>query len=67
MSDSIQLELDSVSKIGLAVQQNGVPVLRAVRIVNPGAEPIRDAKIILSSDPEFFPPVPVLVSQVPPG
>ena len=67
MSDSILLELDSVAKIGLAAQQNGVPVVRAVRIVNPGAEAIRDAKLVLASDPEFFPPVSVLVSQIRPG
>jgi hypothetical protein len=67
MPDSILLELDAVAKVGLAVQQNGVPIVRAVRIVNAGTETIRDARIVLSSDPEFFPPVPVLVSQILPG
>ncbi|MGI5870141.1 MAG: DUF3320 domain-containing protein [Kiritimatiellia bacterium] len=67
MTTSVLLEIDSVSKAGLAVQQNGVPLVRGVRIVNAGAEPIGDAKLVLSSDPEFFPPVPAFVSQVLPG
>ncbi len=67
MDDSIKLTIDSISKVGLAVHQNGVSVIRSITVTHSGVQTLRDHRVVVTSDPEFFTPVSVEVSEVPPG
>ncbi len=66
MDDTIQVTLDSISKVGLALHQNGVSVIRSVAVTNHGVNPLRDLRVTATSDPEFFTPFSVVISEIMP-
>lgn len=67
MNDTLMLTVDSISKIGLALHQNGVSILRSMSVTNRGVTTRRELRVVVKSDPEFFTPVTLMVSEIPPG
>lgn len=54
-------------RIGFALQQNDVPVIKSVRIENKSDAPIKDLRLTVSSDPDFAQPLELRIAQVDPG
>lgn len=67
MDDALMLAVDSISKVGLALHQNGVPIIRSISVTNRGAETRRDIRAVVTSDPAFFTPLSIMVAGIPPG
>lgn len=64
---TVDLELDYDRRIQLAMQQNGVPPIRMVRVTHRGAETLRDVVVRVSFDPVVAAPVEVTLGQLAPG
>ena len=67
MDDTLLVKLDSLSYVGLALHQNGMQIIRSLVLENKGKEPLRDLRVEIKSDPEFFTPVALAVSEMVPG
>ena len=61
----IRMELVSLPSVNFALQQNGIPTVRAVRIDNGTSRDIRDAELRISAAPPFFRPFRKTVSFIP--
>jgi len=48
---AVRVELDH--RINFAMQQNDVPVVQALHVVNQSDEPLRDLRVRISAEPEF--------------
>ncbi|MCP3904635.1 MAG: hypothetical protein GY715_13495 [Planctomycetes bacterium] len=48
---AVSIALDR--RINFAMQQNDVPVVQAIRVVNDGAEPLRDLRVRVTAEPGF--------------
>ena len=51
--EQIRIYLEIDSNISLALDQNGVPVIKSLRISNELDEKIRDVELVVDSDPDF--------------
>jgi hypothetical protein len=55
-SDVAAIQVDVAEKIGFVSQQNAVPPLRGIVIVNEAAEPLKKMTLTLETDPGFLAP-----------
>jgi very-short-patch-repair endonuclease len=53
---SVRIELEVSPRVSLALQQQGVPFIRAIRLVNPGAAPVDGLEVEVRADPPFLAP-----------
>lgn len=67
MDNTLLVKLDSLAYVGLALHQNGVQFIRSVVLENKGVEHLRDLRVEIKSDPEFFTPVELAVSEIAAG
>lgn len=63
----VRISIDLDPTVTFAMQQNDVPVVKALRISNPGAEPIRDLLVRIWSEPEFMAPWEKRIASIAPG
>jgi len=54
MNPSIRIEALVASKVSFASQQNLIPVLRELSIINDGEEHLKDVELTVGSEPVFF-------------
>jgi len=66
-SASLKVELDLDHRVNYAMQQNDIAIIKQLRVSNPAEEASRDLRIRISSEPEFFPPYELNVSEIAPG
>ena len=64
-SVSIDVELDSA--INYAMQQNGVPIIKLLRVTNLTDEQLDDLTVTITAQPEFFAPNVIMLSPLGPG
>lgn len=64
-SEQIRMEIQSLPVINFALQQNGMPIIRAIRIDNNTSEDLFDVVIRISSSPAFCRPFQKTISFIP--
>jgi very-short-patch-repair endonuclease/DNA polymerase III delta prime subunit len=67
MSAELNIIVDSISSAGIALQQNGVPVLRSVIFENTSDEVLHDLRVDIRSEPAFFKPLQFFISEIASG
>lgn len=67
MENSISLSLSAVKVINFAMQQNYVPVIRSVNILNNTASDIKNLKLVIKTEPGFTMPFETEIHSAPSG
>ena len=65
MSARIDVDLDS--RVNFAMQQNDVPVIKALRIENTGPVVLTDVRLVITADPSFAEPFEAAIDSILPG
>ena len=63
----VRLQIDALSNVNFALQQNGVGVVRALSIVNEGTEPLEDVTLCVTTSPQLSLPFHRQFSRIPAG
>ncbi len=53
MGEQVRLEIDMISVVNYALQQNGIPVIKGISIRNNSGTPIEEAELYISTKPEM--------------
>ncbi|HPF38105.1 MAG TPA: DUF3320 domain-containing protein [Phycisphaerae bacterium] len=61
------VDVDLDCRVNYAMQQNDIAVLKQLRISNPSEVLSKDLKVRISSEPEFFPPHELNISEIAPA
>lgn len=64
---AIRLEIEHSPTVNFAMQQNDVPLIRRIRIVNSTAAQLVDLRIRVTGEPDLFPAWETSVARVEPG
>lgn len=64
---AFDLQIENVTTINFAMQQNDVPLIRQIRITNNGPAVAENLHVRLASEPEIFPSWQASVAAIPPG
>ena len=63
-SDRIAVEVDVDVHVGYALQESGVPVVKALRILNLGSEPLTGLRVALFAEPGLSPRLELPVAEI---
>jgi len=63
----VRLECECSSVLNFAMEQNGVPLVREVVVVNEGRAPLQGAVVEVSVEPGFSEPLRIALAEIPPG
>ncbi|MDJ0975512.1 MAG: DUF3320 domain-containing protein [Planctomycetota bacterium] len=66
-TEGLAVELEYDAHVNYAMQQNAVPVVKAVRIRNLGEEPLKDVVVGLWAAPELAPRIELRAAEIPAG
>lgn len=64
-ADPVRLEIAALSVLNYALQQNRIPVLQSVTVVNPTADALENITLYISSDPALCVPTSVHIDYIP--
>ncbi len=64
---AISISAEISSAYNLAMQQNFVPLIGAIRLTNSGNYPSDKIKLSITADPAFFEPIEIDVPEIPPA
>lgn len=67
MKSSVSIDVELDSAINYAMQQNGVPIVKLLRVTNLTDEQLDDLTVIITAQPEFFAPNVIMLSPLGPG
>ena len=63
----VSIDVDAAPRVSLALQQQGVPFLRRIRLTNHSAEPLDGLTVEVSADPPFLAPFAWRLDALGPG
>jgi hypothetical protein len=66
-ANPLVIELDADLRVNWALEHNGVPVVREVRVLNRGAAELRDLRIEIAFDPPYAAPCALVADALAPG
>ncbi|MBR5091539.1 MAG: DUF3320 domain-containing protein, partial [Ruminiclostridium sp.] len=64
MNENIRIEAQTTGVFSFAMQQNYIPLIRGIRLVNDGEEPFEGVIVRAAAEPEFFRPYEYTVQYV---
>lgn len=67
MESSVNIDVELDSAINYATQQNGVPIVKLLRVTNLTDETLDDLAVTITAQPEFFAPSVIMLSPLAPG